>query len=1055
MVKKIYSFLFLFLISAQLFPGEDGIRFERLGTENFRLKKGLSQNTVNCILQDSYGFMWFGTWDGLNMYDGYETTIYKPNLYNRQDDISYQTITWISEASDGTLWIATEKGLNSFNRENQKFKRYLHNPADKHSISSDTLNYLLFDSRDRLWIATDHGLNLYDRETGNFKSYLPENSGLPNEVIRWLFEDEYGRIWLATKGGVGILDLEEESFIGFNDLPGMADVDLSSDTINCIYQDSQGKIWIATDGGLDCYDPSGMQFESYRHDQNDPNSLSHPIVNVVLEDGNGRLWIGTNGGGLCRFRRETGGFSHYRYNAERPSSISNDYVISLYEDRSGILWVGTNWKGVNKLASNVARFDHHFYRSDQDNSLNNNLVWSIYEDESRKLWIATDNGVNILDRNTGRYNYIRHDPEDPNTLISDKVSVINKDRQGYMWFGTFDHGCSRYDPRTGEFLNLSTEAPEPYRIPDNDIGDIIIGKEGKVWIGTGKGLVMYDPANAYPELVLSSETEGYKLYSDHITALYEDRQGIFWIGTYHSLERYDRETGRVFHYLHDAEIESSISNDGIFSIFEDSKGRFWIGTLGGGLNLMDRSQGTFTYYVEEDGLPNNVVYAILEDEDGNLWLSTNYGLSMFDPEKEVFVNFDVRDGLQSNEFNLGAAHKNNEGEMFFGGMFGYNSFFPGDIRQNSNIPRIAITSFRVFNEEQRGIYPNGDTVHLDYEDNFFTISFSALDFANPSRNLYRYRLSNFDKDWIFTDAEKRFAEYTRVAPGTYTFQVLGSNSDGLWNEEGTSLTIIISPPWYSSWLFRIPAALVLFGLLWGAIATRFKRLRKKHAMEKQVLAIQNEIIDIRQKALRLQMNPHFIFNSLNSIQSFILANDIDKAIHYLSKFSQLMRTILSNSNEAFVPLKAELTAIRHYMDIEKLRFDQKFDYSISLDEEVDDEFLEIPPMIIQPYIENAIIHGLVNKQDGKGKIRINISLKGDVMHWEIEDDGIGREASKAMRDVYGMPRKSRGMMITKQRLEMLNERESALFGVEIIDLKDDAGKACGTRVVINMPVREG
>lgn len=1048
-------FLLLFLLLFLPLPGsalKGDIRFERLGTENYTLKKGLSQNTVHCIFQDSRGFMWFGTWDGLNMYDGYSFSIYKPDLFNGSGDISNQTITWITEDKKGTLWVATERGLNAFDPATRTFHHYLQQKGDPSSISSDTLNFILIDSRERMWVACENGLNLFDPENGRFRRFLPEEgnpASLANGIVRWLMEDPQGHIWCATRKGISVLDPQTGLFRQLN----RANMGLVCDTINSLICDRQGRVWIATDKGLHHFDPLHQTLHLIPAAENGKKGLSHPKVDVLLEDRNGIIWAGTYGGGLNRLDPVTGDILYYRHNSEQPQSLSNNYVISLFEDRSGIIWAGTNWKGVNKITPFTARFDHVFARTESENALNNNLVWSLFEDEEKKLWIATDYGINILDRKSGRFSYLRHQEGNPQSPISDKVSYIYGDRDGHIWFGTFDAGCSRYDPATQSFLHFHTTAPPPRQLPDNDVGDILQDKEGIIWIGTGSGLYRYDPVSEEAEVIRAGQAPYNALYADNITRLYQDSEGYIWIGTYHSLEKLDPKTRRVRTYLHDEKDPESISTDAVFSIYEDSKKRFWIGTMGGGLNLMDRRTGSFTYYAERDGLPNNVVYAILEDEEGNLWMSTNYGLSVFDPNKALFVNYDVRDGLQSNEFNLGAAFKNGEGEMFFGGMFGYNSFFPASIRQNTNVPRIAITAFEVFSDPLTGLFNDGDSVCLEYGDNFFTIHFSALDFTNPSRNLYRYRLLNFNKDWVLTDAQKRFAEYTRVPPGDYVFQVMGSNNDGVWNEEGLTLHILISPPWYATTFARISAVLLFIGLLYGGIALRIRRLRRHHQMEKKVLAIENEIIDIRQKALRLQMNPHFIFNSLNSIQSFMLANHTEKAIHYLSKFSRLMRSILVNSNEAWVPLNSELGAIRHYMDIEKLRFDNAFDYEILLDEEVDESFIEIPPMIIQPYIENAIIHGLVNKET-PGMIYIRIRLEEKALYWEIEDNGIGREASLKLQEQYGVPRKSRGMTITGQRLQMLNQTGEMLYGTIIRDLKDEGGTGCGTLVTIRMPFRE-
>jgi ligand-binding sensor domain-containing protein len=1051
-IRKSLLVLGLVLCGLVSFAQDEGLRFERLGSENYILEKGLSQNSVYTILQDRRGFMWFGTWDGLNMFDGYDFRVFRPDLYGRRNDISHQTITHILEDSDGTLWIATEGGLNQCIQEPRRFKHYIRDSRKPGTLSSDTLNYLLIDSRQRLWIATENGLNLFDRKQGTFQSWhRKRGSGDGSQIVRWLAEDEDGSLWLATRAGVGRFDPGSGKTKwmrrGATDGP-------SSDTVHCVIAGRDGMLWFGTEKGLDRYDPASGRIERYSHDPDNPQSIGHPIVNVVFEDQRGRVWVGTEGGGLALFDPDSKSFSRYRYESDDPLSLSNDYISAIYQDRSGTIWIGTKWKGVNKLSPSISRFDHYFSRSDQNNSLNNNLVWSIYEDANRRLWIATDQGVNILDRKTGKYSYLRHRPGDPNSLVSDKVSVIAHEKNGPMWFGTFDAGCSRYDPLSGKFTHFTSGQKDKRRLPDNDIGDIIQDGKGRVWIGTGRGLVRYDPLKDEMTDLGSSTLSSREFLSQNITCLYEDREGYLWIGSYHGLGRLDTETLQLRIFRHDPDVATSVSSDAIFSIYEDRQGRLWIGTRGGGLNVMDRKLGTFGYYVEEDGLPNNVVYSTLEDEEGNLWMSTNYGLSMFDPRREAFVNYDVRDGLQSNEFNLGAAFRNSGGEMFFGGMYGFNAFFPSRIRQNVNIPPVVITGFKVFDQWLDDALHDGDTVFLSQEDNFFTISFSALDYANPLRNLYRYRLENFDKDWVMTGAEKRFSTYTRVPPGTYTFRVTGSNSDGIWNEDGATLTIVVAPAWYATWAFRILAGLLIIGAVAGAIVARFRRLRRRHEMEKKVLAIQNEIIDIRQKALRLQMNPHFIFNSLNSIQSFILANDTDKAIHYLSKFSQLMRTILSNSSESFVPLRDELSVVRNYLDIERLRFSEKFDYEIDLEGDLDDEFVEIPPMIVQPYIENAIIHGLVNKE-GTGHIRIRIEDREDVMHWEIEDDGIGREASRRLREAYGTPRKSRGMMITRQRLEMLNTGEEQRYGVKITDLSDEAGNPRGTLVVIDMPVKAG
>lgn len=1042
------------LLQCHLVTAQTSLRFDRLGSENIRIEKGLSQNTVNCIHQDSRGYMWFGTWDGLNMFDGYDFTIFKPDLYGSEGGLSNQTITSMLEDRNGVLWIGTENGLNRFDRHTRTFTSYVRNGPHPSGLSSDTINYLLQDKHGDLWIATDYGLCRKDLVTGAVTTYLPEpgNAGsLGNGIVRWLYEDPNGHIWAATRGGLSILNPITGRFRQIRKKSGKTDW-LQADTIHCIASGPEGLVWLGTEKGLEVYDPAAQTFNHIPGIYD--TLLRSPLpVNIVFTDAQGVLWAGTEGGGLRRYYPDYTRFSSFRFEPDNPGSISDDYISTIYQDKSGIIWIGTKWKGANKISDNAGRFDHFYHKSDDHNSLNSNLVWSFHEDPDGKLWIATDLGINIWDRKTGKFQFLRHEPHRTNSLISDKISVISKDSKGYFWFGSFDKGACRYDPVQHQFLDFSMTSPATRRLPDNDIGSIIEDRKGNIWIGTGDGLVRVDPRTYQTFLIPQNAGSPSSMSHQNITSIYEDKAGFIWIGTYRSLERYDPSTGLFTAFRHDAMISSSISSDAVFCMFEDRQRRFWIGTRGGGLNRMDRSNGTFITYTESEGLPNNVVYAILEDEEGNLWMSTNYGLSVFDPDKETFVNFDVRDGLQSNEFNLGAAHRSHSGEMFFGGMAGFNAFFPERIRNNLIIPQLVISEFQIFNQRLPRDLKNGDTIRLNYDENTFTILFSALDFTNPMRNLYSYTLDKIDKGWINTDGSKRFAEYTRVPPGSYTFRLKGSNNDGIWNENPFTLTIIISPPWYATWVFRIFVFLAATGLLISAIWLRFRRIDKRHRMETRVLAFEKQLIDIRQKALRLQMNPHFIFNSLNSIQSFVLNNDTDKAIHYLAKFSQLMRQILTNSNETFVPLSEELKALVYYMEIEQLRFDNKFTFEIHTPAGLEAEFVEIPPMIIQPYIENAIIHGLINKQEN-GKIDIRVEMQGDILHWEIEDNGIGREASRALRDGFSLHRKSRGMMITRQRLEILNTGPDQRYGVQVVDLKAESGNAAGTKVIINMPVRE-
>ncbi len=367
---------------------------------------------------------------------------------------------------------------------------------------------------------------------------------------------------------------------------------------------------------------------------------------------------------------------------------------------------------------------------------------------------------------------------------------------------------------------------------------------------------------------------------------------------------------------------------------------------------------------------------------------------------------------------------------------------------------MVFTGLRILNDLVDTDLEDGEIIRLKYNENFFSIEFSGLDYTNPSKNLYRYKLENYDNDWVHVNARQRWADYRKVDPGTYRFMVTGSNNDGVWSQKAISLDFIIRPPWWQTWVFRLSAAFLLASVIYILIKLRINRLRKKHDVEMKMLAIEKQVFELEQKALRLQMNPHFIFNSLNAIQNFVLANDTDKAVNYLAKFSHLMRMILANSTASHITLKDELNALIYYIDLEKLRFDDKFDYKITRDPSIDEDFVEIPPMLFQPYVENAIIHGLVNSPK-RGLLEISIRrINPGTMLCTVKDNGIGREKAIEIRNKSGIKRQPKGMIITQERIDIFNKQSSKNFAVKITDLRGDHGEPAGTMVEFTIQYKE-
>ena len=1033
-----------------LFSQTSEIVFDRLTTENTIRVKGLSQNSIYSLIQDSKGFMWIGTWDGLNFYDGYEFIV-----YNNESGLSNTTINALLEDLEKNIWIGTENGLNRLNRNTGRIDQWFYQPGNKNSLCNNTIHDLYQDDRGHLWISTSFGLSRYDIDLDVFSTYNFFERGSDSLLTNWVsrvIQDSQGMIWIATRNGIHCYDPDLRSFQAYklecNHSRGKPS---PGNIVNDIQSDSSGNIWVATRNGVYVIQPGKEAKTQLRANDPSEKALSDNHVNCLLITASGEVWIGTVDG-LDVYNPERQSIRHFCAGGST-TSLSNNDVLSLRQDHSGTVWVGT-YSGLNKADQSPSRFTHYFHDPFDPYSLSDNIVYSILEDENGLVWIGTFGGLNMFDRENDRFSVLRHDPANPASLSSDKIRCIALDSLGYIWVGTEKHGLNRLDRKSGRITRYQHDTENDNSINSDEIFSLYVDRAGRVWVGTGNGIWLIDPsAGSFyrPDTTPLAPA----LSNDRtVWAVTEDRFGNYWLGTTRGLKKLSGNLKPLAEYRYNPENPEGMRSNWVFSIHEDSQGLLWIGSMGGGLARFDPVSETFRVFTEEHGLPNNVVYAALEDHEKNLWIITNRGLSKFSKQTQTFVNYDTRDGIQGNEFNAGAYFQNKLGEIYFGGMNGFNVFHPKDIVRNHVPPRMVFTGFSVLNEVIDSELEGGEVFRLKHTENFFSITFSALDYTNPMKNAYRYRLENYDENWIYTDARRRVADYRKVNPGTYRFVVTGSNNDGVWNMDGISLTVIVHPPWWQTWIFRLTVVLLAIALLWSIIFFRIKAIKRKHEVEKKMLGIEKQVFELEQKALQLQMNPHFVFNSLNAIQNFVLSNNTDKAVNYLAKFSHLMRMILANSTVSHISLKDELQAITYYMELEKLRFDDKFDYEIKIDPDIDPGFILIPPMLLQPYIENAIIHGFVNSPH-PGRLEITLKLLSpQSLHCVILDNGIGREKATEIRAQSGIKRQPRGMIITQERLEILNKQGQKNYAVNVTDLKDENGNASGTRVDLTIQYKE-
>lgn len=815
-------------------------QFEHIITD-----QGLSQSGIRCLLEDSQGFMWFGTEYGLNKYDGYQFTVYQ---YNELDSnsLSDNFINSIYEDKSGVLWVGTDgSGLNKFDRKTEHFTHYIHDPDNPNSLGSNRILSIYEDQLGTLWVGTEGGgLNQFNRNTEQFTHYThkpDDSSSLSDDTVLSIYEDTLGLLWIGTAdGGLNKFNRKIEQFTHYKKDATDPNT-LSDNTVLSIYEDHLGRLWIGTaDGGLNKFNRETGLFTHYTHDPANRNSLSHNTISAISEDRLGNLWLATSswygssyGTELDKFNPETGQFTHYTKDPANSKSLNDTVIVSLLRDQSDILWIGTALGGINKLDQKEHKFQR--YKNDPANpsSLNNNHVMSIYEDRSGIIWIGTQGGgLDRFNRETEQFTYYIHDPNNPYSLSSDNVWSTYEDRSGMLWVGTFGSGLDKFERNIGKFTHYTNNPSDPNSLSNNTVTSIYEDSNGTLWIGTLSGGLNKFERETEKFIRYTNDTNKSNSLSDNNAFLiYEDQSGMLWIATWKGLNKFNLKTEKFTLYKHDPNNLNSLNYDRILSIHEYPAGTLWIGTYGGGLDKFEIATETFTHYTEKDGLPSNSVVGILSDDEGNLWLSTGKGLSKFNPKTEKVRNYDISDGLQGNEFDGVKAYlKTKHGEMFFGGLNGFNAFYPEQVKDNPHIPPIVITDFKIFDKSVKLDSAISETkeIKLSYKANFFGFEFAALDYTNPKKNQYAYKLEGFDKDWIYSGS-RRYATYTNLDGGTYTFRVKGSNNDGVWNEEGTSIKLIITPPPWKTWWAYTLYAVSLVSAVIGYIQWKTRAQAKENA----------------------------------------------------------------------------------------------------------------------------------------------------------------------------------------------------------------------------------
>ena len=828
------------------------MRFDHLTLDN-----GLSQSSVIAIEQDSAGFMWFGTENGLNRFDGYDVTHLRRERGN-PDALRSDFIFALAEADDGGLWIGTNGGgLAYLDASRDVVKTWLHDENDTATIAGNIVRAMLLDSNGSVWLGLRNaGLDRFDPASGTF-----EHIDLGAEASVFALEkDNVGDLWVGTDQGVFRVASQDDSVTHFAHTDDATS--LSGDRVRTIYEDRYGNIWVGTRGaGLNRFDRQTSTFTRFNHDPANSSSLSSDRVTTILEDEDGRLWIGT-ADGLNLMNRQAGTFTRFHRESDNGLSLGDNSVAALFQDRSGILWVGTLTGGVSKWNPRTWGLGLRDSGSLLADSSARPNVTSFATDRNGTLWIGTfGDGLIKRNRETGESVVYRHDPADADSISGDRVMSLELASDGSLWVGTMMGGLNRIDTATGRSTVFMHDPENPASLSANGIMAIHEDARGHVWVGTfGGGISVFDPATGeFTRYGADAATPG-ALSSNRVTSFAEETSGRIWVGTdAGGLNVFD-PASNTFHALrYDANDPQSLSADTVYALHIDARGTVWVGTRGGGLDRVVGSSATpervtFANISQRDGLSNDVVYGIQSSTNGEIWVSTNFGISRVNPETGKIIDLHRRDGLQSEEFNFGAHHKGTDGELFFGGQNGFNAFMPENLARNSAVPPVILTGFFLSNDPTRAGLPDNleDGVELGYKDDNVSFEVAALDFTAPNMNQYMYKLEGVDEEWIDLGNRRRIT-YTDLDAGNYILRVKAANSDGVWNEAGLTLPVRVAPaPWETWWAYLgyVAAAAQLALFLWLSHKRKLRREEEYSYRLEQEVRVRTEELAHRNEELK-------------------------------------------------------------------------------------------------------------------------------------------------------------------------------------------------------------
>lgn len=849
-------------------------------TDFYDNKNGLSQGTVNAIVQDKFGYIWLGTQDGLNKFDGRNFTVFSHDR-NDPNSIGGNFINDLIIDENGDLWIGTRgSGLNRYNISKGTFDNF--RKSDKsNSISDNWVTSLVQDDRGVIWVGTNSGgLNMFDPKTNAFSLFDQEL--LSNRILD-LHLDHNNTLWIGSDKGLSSLDLDNNIFKKNEDIDA---------EVLALWSDGNGHLWIGTNGdGLKIVGADHTILKSFVFESNNDLSLPDNRVTSLISDDKNKIWIGTDAAGLVQYDPITNNFN--------PVQVSYPLLKSLYKDISGDIWAGLRG-GVNKINIKTnERFNKYEFDNDNKLIVPKGDIHALCVDNMGFIWSGSSvDGLKRIDRKTLQSKLYLPGKQE-GAISSLRISYLFIDSDETMWVGT-DEGLNKYNPDQDNFEIFNDVA-------DGRINSIYEDSKGYLWLGCENGLTKMDRKTNEYKIYRHIEGEENSLHSNNVFSIEEDEEGVFWISLYSDgFNRVDINNNSFTHYSFNEDDNNSLSNDGVTQIYDDRNGNLWIATYGGGLNKFEKKTEKFTSYNENEGLANGSIYCVIPDGLGNLWMSHNKGFSKFDVKNEEFKNY-----FKGEEFNSRAYYKTFDGEIFLGGFY-IVSFYPKNVIENQEIPPVHINEFRLFNniitpEEDSvllsRVIEEVDTIVLNYDQNFFSFGFVALNFTESGNNQFRYLLSNFDNDWR-NASDYPYANYTNVPPGGYLFKVQGANNDGVWNEIGDTVYLIIKAPWWDSGLFKI--SLIIFSGLFLIVIYKIRTREIKRQNEKleelisiktsEIRAQQKEIIGQKESISNQNEELIALNNEKNEVIQ-IVAHDLRSPLNQIKGLASIIKMVNPNLND--------------------------------------------------------------------------------------------------------------------------------------------------------------